>query len=116
MKWVSALGLAATLALATSVALAQDFSAGKTPAQLFGSDCSACHRTPGGLAADRDVRTLTAFLRQHYTTNPDSAGPLAAYVSGFAGAPASRVNAAAATSPTSDDARTPARPSDNPAR
>jgi hypothetical protein len=116
MKWISALGLAATLALATSVALAQDFSAGKTPAQLFGSDCSACHRAPGGLAGNRDVRTLAAFLRQHYTTSPDSAGALAAYVSGFAGTAAPRPAAVAGTSATGDDARIAARPGENPAR
>ena len=73
MKRISNPGLVATLALASSAAVAQDLSAGKTPAQLFGSDCSACHRTPGGLAKNRDVQTLTAFLRQHYTTNPKSA-------------------------------------------
>jgi hypothetical protein len=116
MKRISDLGLAAALALTSGVALAQDFSAGKTPAQLFGSDCSACHRAPGGLAANRDVRTLTAFLRQHYTTNPESAGALAAYVSGFAGTAAPRSAAAAGTSGTGDDARTAARPGENPAR
>jgi hypothetical protein len=103
--------------LASSVALAQDFSAGKTPAQLFGSDCSACHRTPGGLAANRDVRTLAAFLRQHYTTNPESAGALAAYVGGFAGTAAFRPGTAAAgTSGTGDEARTASRPGENPVR
>ena len=85
MKRISNLGLVATLALASSAAVAQDLSAGKTPAQLFGSDCSACHRTPGGLAKNGDVQTLAAFLRQHYTTNPKSAGELAAYVSGLRG-------------------------------
>jgi hypothetical protein len=93
MRWISGLGLVATVALASSAVVAQDFSAGKTPAQLFGSDCSACHRTPGGLAKNRDVQTLAAFLRQHYTTNPKSAGALAAYVSGFAGTTAPRLGA-----------------------
>ena len=117
MKWISGPGSVAFLMFASSVALAQDFSAGKTPAQLFGSDCSACHRTPGGLAANRDVRTLAAFLRQHYTTNPESAGALAAYVGGFAGTAASRPGTAAAgTSGTGDEARTASRPGENPVR
>jgi hypothetical protein len=116
MKWISDFGLVATLAIASSAAVAQDFSAGKTPAQLFGSDCSSCHRTPGGLAGTRDVRTLTAFLRQHYTTKPESAGALAAYVSGFAGTAAPRLGAAPGTSAPGDDARTAARPGENPAR
>jgi mono/diheme cytochrome c family protein len=97
MRWISGLGLVATVALASSAVVAQDFSAGKTPAQLFGSDCSACHRTPRGLAGTRDVRTLAAFLRQHYTTNPESAGALAAYVSGFAGSTSPRLGPAAGT-------------------
>src|ERR1700674_1652617 len=85
MKWTCGLGAAAVLVLAGGAAPAQDFTAGKTPAQLFSSDCSECHRSPAGLAKNRDARTLAGFLRQHYTTKPDTAGALAAYVSGFAG-------------------------------
>jgi mono/diheme cytochrome c family protein len=85
MKPISEFGLAAAVALTGGTALAQDFTAGKTPAQLFGSDCSACHRSPGGLGKSRDVRELTAFLAEHYTTKPETAGALAAYVSGFTG-------------------------------
>ena len=64
------------------VALAQgtDYSAGKTPAQLFAGDCSACHKTPRGLAKNRDTRALAGFLREHYTTKAASAGALAAYL------------------------------------
>jgi hypothetical protein len=63
-------------------ALAQDFSAGKTAAQLFASDCSACHKSPAGLAKGRSVSSLTSFLREHYTTKSESAAALAAYLSG----------------------------------
>ncbi|MGZ3410198.1 MAG: hypothetical protein ACXWKC_16530 [Xanthobacteraceae bacterium] len=59
-----------------------DYSAGKTPAQLFSGDCSACHKTPRGLAKQRDPRALTSFLREHYTTKAESAGALAAYLLG----------------------------------
>jgi hypothetical protein len=86
MKWISCLGSASVLALAGAAALAQDFSAGKTPAQLFSSDCSECHRSPAGLAKNRDARTLAGFLRQHYTTKADNATALAAYVGAFSGA------------------------------
>jgi len=67
-----------------SLALAQgtDYSAGKTPAQLFSGDCSACHKTPRGLAKGRDARTLASFLREHYTSKTASAGALAAYLAG----------------------------------
>ena len=37
------------------------------------------------MAKGRDVKTLAGFLREHYTTKSDTAGALAAYVSGFAG-------------------------------
>lgn len=63
-------------------ALAQDFSAGKTAAQLFASDCSACHKSPAGLAKGQSVSSLTSFLREHYTTKSESAAALAAYLSG----------------------------------
>jgi hypothetical protein len=75
-------GLAA--AFASVPVAAEDFTAGKTPAQLFRSDCGECHRSPNGLARDPDVRALTSFLREHYTTKSETAGALAAYVSGFA--------------------------------
>src|SRR5262245_42377712 len=81
------------------VAMAQtDYSAGKTPAQLFSGDCSACHKTPRGLAKGRDQRGLASFLREHYTTKASSAGALAAYLMGNPGPPAeARTKQGAAT-------------------
>src|ERR1700748_1266838 len=61
-------------------ALAQDLTAGKTAAQLFASDCAACHKSPGGLAKGQSASALTSFLREHYTTKPASAAALAAYL------------------------------------
>jgi hypothetical protein len=88
------------LAGAPAPATAQDFTAGKTPAQLYATDCAECHRTPNGLAKGRDVKTLAGFLREHYTTKSDSAGALAAYVSGFTGrGPADLRNTAAGGGP-----------------
>ena len=70
-SWVSArrwLSVGAVILL-PGMALAQtDYSAGKTPPQLFASDCAACHQSPQGLARGRDAGTLTGFLRDHYTT------------------------------------------------
>ena len=63
-------------------AVAQDFSAGKTAAQLFASDCSACHKSPAGLAKGQSVSSLASFLREHYTTKTESAAALAAYLAG----------------------------------
>jgi len=70
---------------AAGSAAAQDYTAGKTPAQLFQSDCSACHKTPQGLSRGMDQRSLAGFLREHYTTKQESAGALAAYVASVGG-------------------------------
>jgi hypothetical protein len=81
--WKTSLGTLAMIgALGAGPATAQDFSAGKTTAQLFQSDCSACHKSPAGLAKGRDARSLAGFLREHYTTKEESAAALAAYVAG----------------------------------
>lgn len=63
-------------------AAAQDYSAGKTAAQLFASDCTACHKSPAGLAKGRSVGALASFLKEHYTTKEESAVALAAYLTG----------------------------------
>jgi hypothetical protein len=60
--------------------VAQDFTAGKTAAQLFASDCQTCHKSPAGLAKGQSVSSLTSFLREHYTTKTESAAALAAYL------------------------------------
>ena len=82
---ISIIVLGSAMVCASASALAQDFTAGKTPAQLFSSDCAECHHSPNGLARNRDVRMLASFLREHYTTKSETAGALAVYVSAFAG-------------------------------
>ena len=71
--------LAAVLLPGTAVAQV-DYSKGKTPEQLFNSDCSACHASPQAVGRGRDVRALTAFLDQHYTTKTQWAALLANYL------------------------------------
>jgi len=57
-----------------------NIDAGKTPAQIFGDTCSACHRNP------RDLRRASAsFLRAHYTTGSDEAAAMASYLAGLVG-------------------------------
>ncbi|MBX6426920.1 MAG: c-type cytochrome, partial [Variibacter sp.] len=58
---------------------AQDLDAGKTPQQLFASNCSACHRSARGLAAGGGAG-LVDFLRQHYTSSAATAASLASYL------------------------------------
>jgi hypothetical protein len=99
---IKCLAAVPALALTAGTALAQDFTAGKTPAQLFASDCSACHRSPDGLGRKYNAGSLTGFLRAHYTTKQETAGALAKYVMGFA-----TLRPVATTSPTAEDARLP---------
>jgi hypothetical protein len=103
IRWLAALPAVvltagAALMLTAGAAVAQDFTAGKTPAQLFGSDCSTCHHLPNGLGKKYDIGSLGSFLREHYTTKPDSAGALAKYVMGFA-----TLRPAPITAPTADE-------------
>jgi hypothetical protein len=58
---------------------------GKSPAQIFASDCSVCHKAPRGLAAGRTAGGIVDFLRQHYTTGREQAASLAAYILGAGG-------------------------------
>ncbi|MFZ0837227.1 MAG: hypothetical protein WAM77_07225, partial [Xanthobacteraceae bacterium] len=46
----------------------------------FDFDCSGCHSSPWHLAHGRNERSLTGFLREHYTTNAQSAASLANYL------------------------------------
>lgn len=74
--------IVASLTAIPGFALGQpvDYSAGKTPPQLFASDCSACHHSPRGLAKGKPAFVLSGFLRSHYTTKTETADALAAYL------------------------------------
>ena len=86
--------------------VAQDFTAGKTAAQLFASDCSACHKSPAGLAKGQSASSLASFLREHYTTKVESAAALAAYVAG-AGPGNARISPQAPITGHNDDKPAP---------
>jgi hypothetical protein len=68
-----------------------DLNQGKSPAELFKTDCGVCHKSPQGLAKDSGLG-LQSFLRQHYTTGTSNAAAMASYLAslgrGGAGAPA----------------------------
>lgn len=61
-------------------ALGQNLDAGKTPAQLFGGNCNACHKSARGLLRTVAPGSLPGFLRQHYTTSSDMAKVLSGYL------------------------------------
>jgi len=73
--------------LAPAMAHAQtNIDQGKTPAQIFASDCAVCHKSTRGLAAGKNSYMLAGFLREHYTSSREQAAALAAYVLGAGGA------------------------------
>jgi hypothetical protein len=62
-------------------------------ARTFASNCSACHKSPQGLAKSGQV---AGFLRQHYTTGPEMSAAMAAYLVAAGNAPAGKKGAATA--------------------
>ncbi len=102
VKQISVFVLGFAAACASAAAPAQDLTAGKTPAQLFRSDCAEFHRSPAGIARSRDVRALADFLREHYTTKSETASALAAYLSSFAVTGAAARNRGGGAAPAAD--------------
>jgi hypothetical protein len=68
------------LAAAPAHAQATNLEAGKSPSQIFAGTCTACHKSPRGLLKTVAPGSLPSFLKQHYTTSPDMAGLLSAYL------------------------------------
>lgn len=68
------------MALTGGLARAQDLDRGKSGAQLFETNCVACHHSPGGLTRGSFSWRLSSFLEQHYTSSPASAQALTAYL------------------------------------
>jgi hypothetical protein len=84
------LGLGAMLALASGAAQAENLDAGKSAPALFAATCQTCHSSPRGLAKDRGAGGLTSYLQEHYTSSPQSAAALAAYLVANPGNPRSK--------------------------
>src|ERR1700748_2785637 len=59
---------------------AQNLEAGKSPSQIFAGTCTACHKGPRGLLKTVAAGSLQGFLKQHYTTSPEMASLLAAFL------------------------------------
>jgi hypothetical protein len=55
--------------------------------RIFASTCSACHKSPQGLAKSGQV---AGFLRQHYTTGPEMSASMAAYLVAAGNGPAAK--------------------------
>jgi len=70
------------LALASSAGAQGSLDQGKTGAQLYASTCAACHKSAQSVSKTKWLFGLESFLRQHYTSNSESAAILAAYLKG----------------------------------
>jgi hypothetical protein len=70
------------VALAGPAEAQGNLDAGKTPAQIFASTCTACHRRPQELK-----RASAGFLRSHYMTGPEDAAAMAGYLAGVGSDP-----------------------------
>ncbi|MBI2716890.1 MAG: hypothetical protein HYX37_20955 [Rhizobiales bacterium] len=76
---------------------------GKTPAQLFASDCATCHKSPQGLAAKGGgILGLENFLREHYTASRETAASIAGYLRAAGSGPAAKPGRTAKRPPKSD--------------
>ena len=67
-------------AAAPAWAQATNLEAGKSPSQIFAGTCTACHKSPRGLLKTVPPGSLQSFLRQHYTTSPEMASLLSAFL------------------------------------
>ena len=107
MAWRLAPMIGLLAGLAPAAAYAQtDIDQGKTPAQMFASDCAVCHKAPRGLAKGRNSLMLSSYLREHYTTGREQAAALAAYVLGAGNGPAEPATQGRAQKPAAERART----------
>jgi mono/diheme cytochrome c family protein len=101
VRWVKFWLVAFAAAALAAPANAQgNIDAGKSPAQIFGDTCAACHKSAGALK-----RTGAGFLRSHYTTGPVEANAMANYLAGVGSEP--RANQQRPT-PATDPGQTPA--------
>jgi hypothetical protein len=104
-------GLAAAVVLcvgfgATASYAQTNIDQGKSPAEIFASDCATCHKTARGLANGRGSLGLASFLVEHYTASKDQAAALAAYVMGAGGGDSPPATQSRAPKPAPDRAAT----------
>ena len=75
------------LCLAAGAGAQESLDRGKSPVQLFASDCALCHKSPQGLVKSGGFG-LENFLREHYTASRESASAIAGYLRSVASGPA----------------------------
>jgi hypothetical protein len=86
-----------TMCLAGAAGAQESLDQGKSPAQLFASDCAICHKSPQGLARAGGILGLDSFLRAHYTASRETATAIANYLKSMDSGPAGPGRAAKRT-------------------
>jgi hypothetical protein len=81
------------LCLTVGAGAQESLDRGKSPAQLFASDCSICHKSPRGLTKSGRLLGLESFLREHYTASRESAVAIASYLKSVDSGPAAPARA-----------------------
>jgi hypothetical protein len=89
---------------------------GKSPAEIFATDCATCHKSARGLANGRGSSGLASFLVEHYTASKDQAAALAAFVMGAGGGEPAPRGPKPASAPVPDRNRASAEPAVPPTR
>ena len=105
-RFVLAGAIVAAAAGVTQLRAQSVLSDPKDAPKVFASTCSACHKSPQGLAKSGQV---AGFLRQHYTTGAEMSAAMAAYLVAAGSGPAGRKGAATVTPGDDGDARAKAR-------
>jgi hypothetical protein len=93
-RFVLAGAIIAAAAGVTKLSAQSVLSDPKDAPKVFASTCSACHKSPQGLAKSGQV---AGFLRQHYTTGAEMSAAMAAYLVAAGSGPAGKKGAAPAT-------------------
>src|SRR3954470_14739275 len=91
-RFVLAGAIIATAAGMTKLSAQSVLSDPKDAPKVFASTCSACHKSPQGLAKSGQV---AGFLRQHYTTGAEMSAAMAAYLVAAGSGPAGKKGAVA---------------------
>ena len=92
-----AIGVLALCGAAAGAGAQENLDQGKSPAQLFASDCAICHKSAQGLAKAGGILGLESFLREHYTASRESAAAIASYLQAVGQPPAGPARRATTT-------------------
>lgn len=98
------------LCLAGGTWAQESLDRGKSPAQLFASDCSGCHKSPRGLGKSGRLAGLDSFLREHYTASRESAAAIATYLKAMDTGPKAPGRASKRTAKGDDKKKSGAKP------